>query len=424
MRRSLLLLTLAGLAARLAFLVLEPRVELGGDESSWVALGVHGLAELKRPLHPFSKHIIFYPPGYPYFIAVIYWLLGSLEPVKWVQALVGSSLVPAVGLMGARTFSPRVGVVAAAIVAFYPELIWFSVHFWSETLFMACLLWALERALRADEDGRVGPAIAGGVLCGLAALTRETALPVAPLAALWLAWPGRTAAARARGAAFLLAAVLTVVPWTARNWVVFHAFVPVSTFGPLNLWQGNAGLDRDEIYRQSDAVEGPIAQYRLAWTRAREVIRARQPTWILEKLRAELPAFFEPWSEALSFVDDGIYGPTSGTRRRVISALLLPPYVTAVVLGVPALALFAWTRPRALLGIFFAYYVCIHVIAYGAHRFHLPLVPILLIWSVALFAPGVLAETSRGQKVAAAGLLALMAACLLPGLLAGRPTPH
>ena len=424
MRRRLLLLTVAGLAVRLLFLALEPRVELAGDESSWVALGVQGLARLKHPLNPFSKHIIFYPPGYPYFIAVIYWLLGSLEPVKWVQALVGSSLVPAVGLMGARTFSPRVGVVAAAIVAFYPELVWFSVHFWSETLFMACLLWALERALAADEHGRVGPAIAGGVLCGLAALTRETALPVAPLAALWLASPGRLAAARARGAAFLLAAVLTVVPWTARNWVVFHAFVPVSTFGPLNLWQGNAGLDRDEMYRQSDAVEGPIAQYHLAWTRAREVIRARQPTWILEKLRAELPAFFEPWSEALSFVDDGVYGPVSAAGRRVIDALLLPPYMAVVLLGVPALSLFGWTRPRALLVIFFAYYVAIHVFAYGAHRFHLPLLPILLIWSVALLTPGEPTQKTRGRLVAAAGLFVMIAACLLPGFLAGGPTPH
>ena len=110
MRLRLLLLTLAGLAARLIFLAWEPRIELAGDESSWVALGVHGLAELKRPLNPFAKHIIFYPPGYPYFIAVFYRLLGSLEAVKWAQALLGASLVPAVGLLGARTFSARVGL--------------------------------------------------------------------------------------------------------------------------------------------------------------------------------------------------------------------------------------------------------------------------------------------------------------------------
>lgn len=423
----LLLLSVAGLAARLLFLLLEPRVEPAGDESSWVALGVHGLAELKHPLNPFSKHIIFYPPGYPYFIAIFYWLFGSLDVVKWVQAVFGASLVPAVGLMGARAFSPRVGLLAALVTAFYPELVWFSVHFWSETLFMACLLWALERALAADEGGLMAPAIAGGVLCGLATLTRETALPVAPLAALWLAWPRRAAAARARGAAFLLAAVLTIAPWTARNWIVFHAFVPVSTFGPLNLWQGNAGLDRDELYRQSDAVAGPIAQYRLAWARATEAIRARQPAWIFEKLWAELPAFFEPWSEAQSFVEDGVYGPVGRSARRAIRALLVAPYVAFVLLGVPALALFPWTRPRALLGLFFAYYVAIHVVAYGAHRFHLPLLPILLIWAAGLCtagAQGELARTTLGQRVAAAGLFVLTAACLLPGFLAGQPAPH
>ena len=29
--------------------------------------------------------------------------------------------------------------IAAAIAAFYPELVWFSVHFWSETLFLVLL---------------------------------------------------------------------------------------------------------------------------------------------------------------------------------------------------------------------------------------------------------------------------------------------
>jgi hypothetical protein len=294
---------------------------------------------------------------------------------------------------------------------------------------MACLLWALERVLAADESGRLAPAVTGGVLCGLAALTRETALPVAPLAALWLAWPGRDKAARARGAAFLLAAVLTVVPWTARNWIVFRAFVPVSTFGPLNLWQGNAGLDRDELYRQSDSVDGPIAQYRLAWARATEVIRARQPTWIFEKLWAELPAFFEPWSEAQSFIEDGVYGPVGKTGRRIARVVLVAPYMAVVLLGVPALALFRWTRSRALLVLFSAYYVALHVVAYGAHRFHLPLLPILLVWAAALWAPGAQEEEARapmtlGRKLAAAGLLTLIAASLIPGLLTGRPTPH
>jgi hypothetical protein len=426
MRKGLLLLTLAGLAARVAFLALEPKVELLGDESSWVALGVHGLAELRHPLNPLARHIIFYPPGYPYFIAVPYLLFGSLTAVRWVQAILGAALVPVTGLIGARAFSPRVGLVAAVLTAFYPELIWFAAHFWSETLFMVLLWWAIERAMAADESERVAPALAGGVLCGLAALTRETALPVAPLAALWLAWPGRTAAARARGTAFLLAAILTVLPWTARNWIVFHAFVPVSTFGPLNLWQGNARLDRDDLYRQSDSVLGPIAQYRLAWREAEKAISARQPFWIFEKTREELPAFFEAWSEALTHVEGGAYGLVSPGTERLMKLVVLAPYVLVVAVGVPALGLFPWTRARVLLGLLLAYYLAIHIITYGAHRFHVPMLPVLFVWSAAVFAgrTDVWSIASPSRKLLALGLLLLMALSLAQSLVLGQPTPH
>ena len=233
--------------------------------------------------------------------------------------------------------------------------------------------------LASDERRLVGPALAGGVLCGLAALTRETALPVAPLAALWLAWPGRVPR---RGCGERPSSWPPCSPSCPgrRATGVFHAFVPVSTFGPLNLWQGNAGLDRDEIYRQSDAVEGPIAEYRLAWTRAREVIGARQPAWIIEKLEAELPAFFEPWSEALSFIADGVYGPVGPMGRRIAQGLLPGALrgLAAGRAGAGALCLDSAPGPAWL---FFRLLRRPHVVAYGAHRFHLPLVPILLLWA-------------------------------------------
>jgi hypothetical protein len=292
-RKGLLIATLAGLLVRAAFLLLEPPVERMGDEPSWIAHGVHGLVELNHPLSPFSPRILFYPPLYPYFIAVPYRLSGRLTSVLWLQVLVGALLFPAVGLLGARCFSPRTGLVTAAVVAVYPELVWFAAHFWSETLFLTLLFWGLERTTAAD-DARDGPArtvaaFAAGLILGFAALTRETALPVAALAAAWLAWPRSGRSGWRPGAVLLLATLLVVTPWTLRNWRVFGAFVPISTYGALNLWLGNTEADRDEVYRLSDSVEGPIAQYRLAREEARKAIARRQPAWILEKTVSELP---------------------------------------------------------------------------------------------------------------------------------------
>ncbi|PYQ39470.1 MAG: hypothetical protein DMF77_21450, partial [Acidobacteria bacterium] len=128
-------------------------------------------------------------PVYPYFLAALYRLSGTFETARWTQALIGALLVPAVGLAGARAFSPRVGRWAAVVTALYPDLIWFSVHFWSETVFMVLLWWGIERLLAADAVDGLGRAAAAGMLWGVAVLTRETVLYFIPLAALWLAFP-------------------------------------------------------------------------------------------------------------------------------------------------------------------------------------------------------------------------------------------
>ena len=407
-RRALLALCLAGLVLRAGFLVLEPSVERMGDEPSWISLAVHGLGELKHPLHPLSKHLLFYPPLYPSFLAVPYKLTGGLAAAQWAQVLVSALLIPAVGLIGARCFSARTALLAAAFVAFYPELAWFAAHFWSETLFLTLLFWGLERALTASERGSTGAALASGALLGLAALTRETALPVALLAAAWLAprEGGR------RAAALLLGAALTVAPWTLRNWIVFRAFVPISTYGALNLWLGNSDLDRDEVYRLSDSVEGPVAQYRLARAQATAAIARRQPEWIFEKTASELPALFAPSSEALVFLESEAYGPVGAVARTIAAAAVVLPWLALAFTGVAALALFEPTRPRALLLAFFVYHVVVHVVAFGHHRFHLPLLPVLALFSAAL-----LREPWVRERVWAAAVLVLaVAAVVLPGI--------
>jgi hypothetical protein len=443
-RRGLILLTALSLTVRAAFLLLEPKIPLMGDESSWADLAIHGLAGLRHPLSPWTRHLIFYPPAYPYFIAVPYYLSGSLVLAKSLQVGLGALLVPAIGLVGRCVFSPRIGLLAAGITAFYPELVWFSAHIWSETLFMVLLWWAFERTFAADATGRLSAAVAGGVLCGLAALTRETALPLAPLTGLWLTWTGlgrrndaseadeargraTNPRALARGAAFVLATVLTIAPWTVRNWIVFRAFVPISTFGALNVWQGNAELQREELYRQSDSMDGPIAQYRMAWVKAREAIARRQPAWIVEKTLAEVPNFWEAWSEPLSFAADGAYGNLGTSGMLALKVVLLGPYLLVLALGIPGLALFPWTRPRLLLLAFAAYYVLIHVVTYGAHRFHLPIVPLVSLWAAAVVEGGrngELAAAPKPRKAAALALALVLVACVLPSLLAGRPAEH
>ena len=423
--RHLALLTLAGLAARIAFLLLEPRADLAGDESTWTALAFGAVLRGHHPFSPLKSPILFYPPAYPYFIAAAVTVLGSLQAVKWAQAVLGALLVPAVGRAGAHVVSERAALFAAGASAFYPELVWFSVHFWSETLFLVLLWWGFERVLAARAGSRLAAA-AGGLLFGLATLTRETALYFAPVAALFLAWPAaegkeprpRAAARWPTAAAFLLAILLTVLPWTWRNWAVFHAFVPVSTFGAHSLWQGNTRLPLDEFYRQTDSVQGPIPQYRLARARALEDIRARQPLWIFEKLRVELPELWAPASHVFVLIDRDAYGPVGPAARGLVRAATIAPYLALMALAVPGLASLGGTPARIFLLAFFVYYNAIHVVTYGQDRFRLPMMPVVFLaaghaWTA--WREGTLPAWSGRRGVLLYGLAALTAAVVLPG---------
>ena len=366
------------LVLRSAFVLLEPAWEPMGDEPSWLALGL-GLLRGRHALSPLRPDLIFYPPAYPYLVALT-GLAGGLSALKAVQVVLSALLVPAVFRVARAWAGPGAGALAAALVAVQPELIWFSGHVWSETLFLALLWWGLERLV-------AGRPLAAGALLGLAALTRETALYFVPVAALLMLLEGEPGPRRLRPAAALLLACICVVgPWTLRNLVVFRAFVPVSTFGAFNLWLGNSRLPREEVVRLSDSVEGPIEQYRLASREARQAIASRQPRWILEKLRDEVPAFFEADSQVLFHLDQGAYGPVPTLQRRLVGVLVLGPYLALAGLALWGVRAGPGGPVRRLLLVFLAYYLALHVVAFGASRFRLPVLPVLCVLAGAALA--------------------------------------
>lgn len=417
MRRPFLLFALAGLALRLVFLALEPGTALAGDEHTWTTWGAEVLASADVAFSPLRFRLIFYPPAYPYFVGTAYALFGSLTAVKVCQAVLSTLLVPAAGLLGARVFGRAAGITAAAIVAFYPELVWFSVHFWSETLFMVFLWWSLERLVAAEEAGACA-ALAAGVLWGLATLTRETILYFTPVVALWLAWrAGRKGAALA--ATFLAAAILVVVPWTARNWAIYGAFVPVSTAGALNLWQGNARLTRQEVYDQYAAVHGRIEKYEHARAKGLEAIRDRQPGWILEKLRGEMPLFWEADSLPLVHIKRGAYGDVSAWAGAVVAVVVLAPYLIVLAFFAWGVASSSFGRSQTLLLLFLAYYNAIHVATHGFARYRLPVMPVVFLFAAWGFASWRSTERRRldaRRSALALGLAVALAISVAPSL--------
>ena len=303
--------------------------------------------------------------------------------------VLGALLVPAVGRVGAIAFGRRVGLLAAAATAFYPELVWYPAHYWGETVFLLLLWWAIERTL-VGRRARLGHvAAAAGVLWGLTTLTRELALYLVPIAAVWMLRRVVEAAGGARqrrkiqdltpAVALVLAAMLTVAPWTIRNAIVFRAFVPVSTMGALNLWQGNTTLTHLQIYEVLATKGGPIEQDRYCREMARETIAARQPAWIFEKLRQQMPEFWKAGSEVLDhLVGRQACGPLPASKLVAIELLLvaaLPRRARALPRRPRPGALLR--RPRGCCSSCSRRTNAAHVAAYATTRFRLPVLPVV-----------------------------------------------
>ena len=197
-------------------------------------------------------------PGYPLFLAA----LGITQPVEQAprrvqiaQAFVGTLIVWLIASIAARAAGPRAGIVAAALAAIYPPLVWTPAYVLSETVFSALAL-AAARVLqsigyrisdigyrisdighRVSVIGYRAPVI-GGALSGAAILTRPALIFFLPFAAIWLWRSRRTADA----AIFLLVAALCVAPWTIRNYRVYGRWIAVASEGGVTFWTGNHPL--------------------------------------------------------------------------------------------------------------------------------------------------------------------------------------
>jgi hypothetical protein len=128
--------------------------------------------------------------------------------------------------------------VAAAL---HPAFITISSDVQTETIFLPLLLAAGTFLLASTDRPSANLALCAGVLLAGAALTRPSALALAPLLSAPLfdrRWPARARAHIASAA--LLGMALGLTPWTIRNYLLFHEIIPISDEGGASFFDGNS----------------------------------------------------------------------------------------------------------------------------------------------------------------------------------------
>jgi 4-amino-4-deoxy-L-arabinose transferase-like glycosyltransferase len=190
-------------------------------------------------------------PGYPAVLGGVYALSGDSRTAgRLLGACLGGLSVFLLYLIAKRIWGRRIGVLAAGSAAIFPPLVLLSRDLVSENLFIVLVLGALLCVLNFRRSGgALSWAAAGGALCGLAALTRNTGFALAlPLAlGVWTLRPRLRPASLMAPFLALAVAALTIAPWVVRDAIEFGRFVPVTTSAGI----ASAGTYNEASYRDS-----------------------------------------------------------------------------------------------------------------------------------------------------------------------------
>ncbi len=182
---------------------------------------------------------------YTLYLAAVYGLFGFTPLVaRIIQAILAGILMPLLLFrLGNRVFGPVVGLIAAAISAIYIYFFYYAASLMTETFFILGILWCFDIAIgiRYTQNPRMRQWILLGFAMAITTLIRQTFLPVIGLIGLWLWYAAQDLRIKiVKGFALsILILILGILPWTIRNYRVFHQFVLLNTNAGYALYWAN-----------------------------------------------------------------------------------------------------------------------------------------------------------------------------------------
>lgn len=243
-----------GLAVRLGFvLIRQSSVQVTGGDAFWYHFQAQLVADGKGFLHPFEyfKNGVAepgadHPPGFVLVLAFLDLIgIGSPQGQRIVMCFVGTSSLAVIAFLGRRLVSDRVGLIAAAIAALYPNIWINDGMLMVETVFIlasAVVLLGCYRYL--DQSNRWDLVLIAAALT-VGAMTRPEAMALFGILVLPLVLARRALSWRERFVHLSIAALIPVLafaPWVIYNLSRFDAPVWLSTGAGQTLAVGNCDL--------------------------------------------------------------------------------------------------------------------------------------------------------------------------------------
>jgi len=321
------------------------------------------------------------PPAYPVFLAGVYQIFGvNVTTATVVQAVLGGLTVLMLMLLGALILDWPRALIAGVIAAVYPVLVWLPRLLLSENLSFFLLLLTLVAIVMYLRTSRLIWMIVFGVFCALNTLVRGSNLflPVAVACILQIIrWRSRSLNWNQLIAPLIVLAVafvLPFIPWTMRNYRVFHHAIPIATQDGLTLY-GSYWPPQQNGKLIWGSLPGPDDPAIAAATQSGdEVAQSRYLNNVTRQRLRENPGYFFRLipSKMLSLLvplDWEVYPHAPGTTRTLnlgYLLILLPALLGFIVM------LRERVRHQWLLWLIPAMVLVQSITFYGSPRFRLP----------------------------------------------------
>lgn len=324
-------------------------------------------------------------PGYPCLLAAAVWLGvggdvggdpdGLMRFGRIVNVLFGTVAVAMLGMLGRRLIGDAPGLIAAALLAVDPIMLFFHGLVLTETVYVTLLVVGLFALTRVDGRRPAFWAAVCGIVLGVATLTRSSGLffPFVLLPFLWARVVGSVRRRMVLSITYLSAYCLLLLPTAIRNYGLFGHFIPVRTGSGASLLEawgpwadGGPGMERivypsfpdganeyerDQIARDAAlqwARSHPGDVLALAWKKFRR-------TW---SVTINAPGYASAWYVAIGW-------------------LSVAPVLACAAAG--AWLVRARCRTLALLLAPAVYFTLVHVVFVGSVRYRLPAMPGLFV---------------------------------------------
>jgi len=345
-------------------------------------------------------------PVYPVLVAGVFRVFGIHTPHSFFAIVILNILFSAAACVpifyaGKRVGGLAVGGGAAWLWAIFPNAVIIPYEWvWDTSLaasLMAMILWAtLELAETQSVRGWCGY----GLLWGFALMTNPSLGSVLPVLLGWAAYrawkQGRSRLNRPLLACGI--AVLCCVPWTVRNYLTFHRFIPLRSNFPFELWLGN----NEQFDEQSQVVPAANPER----FEIRNYIHMGETAFMQDKWR-EATAFIEthPRLEIILFARRfvatwiGLEKPIEGLRDAdsTLARLALISNTLAAIGALCGILALVWSRNAYAfpLAVCPMVYPVIYYVTHTSLRYRHPIDPVVLL--LAAVAVAAVLQKRRGR---------------------------